>query len=349
MRTLIVLYLNKYLDSQKTNEEKYVANRLNLDESNYMSNSIRGDLYVRLAEQWRKEGFIDSAKLIAIRYPRGHTRYSPQGEYDIGDKVKVFVLPNEREFEAVHRPSSNDILFVRGGLQWQSIVSLYRENNFKIFYDGSSTGITPPKKYSVNVSLYDDPEDGRRHGGRSLEFIKFCDENIFRPLSLEKRYDVCLIGTLTPKKGQLEFARIAEKTWRIAIVGDPTDKAYVRRIQEMLPQAEFFGEVSKARVNVILNQSKVAVIFSRKNDACPRVIVESLAAGTPVMIHRRNIGRKYVKPDGGIICGQLLFRRKLNRMIRDYRVYKPYEVYKQHFHSNRVARELWSKLGIPTE
>ena len=182
---------------------------------------------------------------------------------------------------------------------------------------------------------------------REVEFIKFCDEKVFRPLNIRKRYDVCLVGTVLPKKGQLEFARVADKSWRIAVVGDDRDREYVQKIQNTLPNAEFLGEVSKNQVNHILNQSKVSVVFSKKNDACPRVIVESLAAGTPVMIHRRNLGRKYVKSDAGLVSGSLFFRRQLQKLIRNRKSYNPYEVYKQYYCSNKVARELWTELAIP--
>jgi glycosyltransferase involved in cell wall biosynthesis len=359
MRSLIILYLNKpsshlylnkhKLDREQSSKERYMATKLNLNEHNYMTNSILGDLYVRLAQCWREQGFIDEAKLIAVRYPQGHARYTLQGEYDLGNNVKVFVLPNVYEYGKVHVANKTDIIFIRGGQSyWEPILDQYKESNFRLFYDGSSTSSRLPN-YPLDVVLCDESKLRKTPNTRAVEFVKFCDENIFRPLNLEKRYDVCLIGTLTPKKAQLEFARIAEKSWRIAIVGDQTDKEYVQRIQEILPQAEFFGEVRKTRVNQILNQSKVSVIFSKKNDACPRIIVESLAAGTPVMIHRRNLGRKYVQPGAGLICGRFQFRRRLNRMIRNYDSYEPYKVYKRHFHSNKVASELWTELAIPKD
>jgi len=344
-RTLILLYLHKSLPEQLSNTETFFPTPLSLDDPNYMSNSIEGDSYLVLARRWLEKGFIEQVKVIAIRYPHNHPRYSPQGIYDLGSGMMVYVLPNTEQYQAVNQTNPEDILFIRGQSSWEAILKLYSDN-FKIFYNGSSTEHWKPR-WPVNVILVDDPSR-KLEGVRCFEFTKFADETIFRPLGLEKRYDLCFIGTFAQrdKKGQLEFARLANKKRKAVFVGEHADVEAVKELRHIWPSCEIAGLVSKKQVNEILNRSKVSVVYSRANDAAPRVIVESLASGTPVLIHKRNIGRKYITARAGEVASTLSMRWKLRRMLISPDGYDPAGEYNRRYASKLVARQLWDNLSV---
>ncbi|MFQ5891112.1 MAG: glycosyltransferase [Gemmatimonadota bacterium] len=344
-RTLILLYAYKAYPGSEPVSPEFVPTPVPLTQDTYYGNSIWGDYYVTVAKRWLEAGYVNEVKGIAIRYPKDHPRYSPAGLMRITEGFDFYILEHIGHYRSIHQPSPHDVLFIRGQPPWEPIVGLH-PSSFKIFYCARPAGDWKPR-YPVDAILTDDPS-WSIPGVRCVEMIKCCDEEIFQPLGLEKTYDVCFVARFERRsqKGQLQFAWIADKRWRTVFVGEHADPTVVATLRWRWPSCEILGHVTKARVNEILNRSRVSIVFTRAAEVGTRVILESLAAGTPVVIHKRNMGRKYVTPRAGEAAGSLLFRWKVAKAIRQFDRYGARAEYERRYSSRKVACELWERLGL---
>jgi hypothetical protein len=111
-------------------------------------------------------------------------------------------------------------------------------------------------------------------------------------------FRVGLIGRIAPEKGHLDFIEAARRVgesrtdvrfhvYGSALFSDSEYEARVRRIAEGLP-LEFHGWV--ANVPEALRELDILVVPSKAHDAAPRIVMEALSAGTPVVAY----------PSGGI-------------------------------------------------
>ncbi len=345
-RTLILLYAYKAYQRTQPRAREFVAVRLPFNEETYYGNGLMGDCYVTIAKRWLEAGFVDAVKGIAIQYPGDHPRHSPAGVMEITKGFDFYILEDISQYPSVHTAEPSDILFIRGQPPWEPVVEQHADS-YKIFC--GPTGYQWQPRYQVDAILVNNPE-WSLPGIKCVELFKCCDEEIFKPLSLQKTYDVCFIARFDRRdgKGQLEFARFANKKWKAMFVGEPADNRGVEALRKLWPSCEIVGERKKSQVNEVLNRSKVSVVFSRpgRDDGCTRVITESLAAGTPVVIHKRNLGRKYITRLSGEVTGSLLYRWKVESVIRNFERYRPREEYEGRFESRKVAQELWQRLGL---
>lgn len=344
MRTLILLYADKAFPSTSP-LRAFQPNPLPVTEETYYGNSIIGDCYITIARRWLEAGHVDQVKAVATQYPEGHPRWSPAGNMKVADRFDFFVLEDLRQYPDIHTPQTDDILFIRGLPPWESILQRH-PGSFRLYYNGAATDQWKPR-FRVDAILVDDPSR-TLPGTRCVEFLKCCDEDVFRPLGLKKDYDVCLIARFDrdDKKGQIGFARKADRNWKTIFVGEPADPGAVRVVRELLPSCEIVEHATKSRVNEILNRSKVSIVNSGATDACPRILVESLAAGTPVVVSRENIGRKYTERGAGEVSRPWTMGWNTRKVLRSPGAYSPRKVYEERFQSGKVAEGLWVSLGI---
>jgi glycosyltransferase involved in cell wall biosynthesis len=346
MRTLILLYAYKAYPKEEMFSLHFIPTPLPFNEDTYYGNSIYGDCYITIAKRWLEAGYVDAVKGIAIQYLKGHPRYSPAGVMRITEGFEFYILEDISQYPSIHSPSASDILFIRGHPPWEPIIKQHT-NSFKIFYSGGADLKQWLPRYPVDVVLIDDPTWSAPNA-RCIELVKCCDEEVFQPLGLEKIYDICFIARFDSqdKKGQISFAKLADKRWRTVFVGEIADGDIVKKLKQLWPSCEIVKGTTKTEVNTILNKSKVSIVFAKAWESGTRNITESLAAGTPVVTHKRNIGRKYITPLSGEVSGSFLFRWKVGKVIRNYHRYQPRAEYERLFHSKKVAKELWEKLRI---
>lgn len=115
----------------------------------------------------------------------------------------------------------------------------------------------------------------------------YIDLNIFRPRESEKEYDLIFIGRLAENKGIDLFLETARRLGaKTAIVGDGPLK---RKIESRIKNYEFGGRVilrgwveGSEEVAELLNRSRVLVMPSY-NEGGPRVVLEAMACGVPVL------------------------------------------------------------------
>jgi len=137
---------------------------------------------------------------------------------------------------------------------------------------------------------------------KKLKYIPafYIDFNIFKPLNLEKKYDIVFSGRLVRNKGimlllsaiekiknsQPEAGRPQGENIKLIIVGDGPLKSKIQKFikkNKLEENIEFAGWLPGINdVAKIYNQSKIMVMPSF-NEGGPRVTLEAMACKTPVL------------------------------------------------------------------
>ena len=115
----------------------------------------------------------------------------------------------------------------------------------------------------------------------------YLDQDVFRPLDLPKEYDLIFIGRLEKNKGLDLFLEVVKKlNCKAVIVGDGTLKNYCKlKIENWKLQDKvlLYGWAKGPKeIAELLNKSKILVMPSY-NEGGPRVVVEAMACGVPVL------------------------------------------------------------------
>lgn len=115
----------------------------------------------------------------------------------------------------------------------------------------------------------------------------YLDKDIFKDLKLDKVYDLIFVGRLAENKGLGMLLEIIKKSnFKVIIVGDGPmrDKLEVTLADfSIKDRVKLFGWAKDAQdVARLINQSKI-LIMSSFNEGGPRVVVEAMACGVPVL------------------------------------------------------------------
>lgn len=332
----ILLYGGKNFKEVLENNGRYENNLLNYKDNNYYSRCLYGDCYTKIAKEFKKLGYVEDSYVFAIQYPESHPRYSPIGTFEDG----VYVIPNAAAvYDITGGIKKDDILFIRGYFNWGGLIE--KAPCFKIFYNGSSTELYK-SPYKVDIVYI----DKKKIGFFYKEFFKCADETVFYPIENHyKEYDLLFAGNFVrdDKKGQLEFARAISKDFKIAFAGSIMNDEIYNQVREVLPDADYFIDISKDELNILFNKSRICIINSKKTDAVPRITVEALAAGTPILVNKRCISQKYIKSG---ISGEVFHIDKLNQTIEEMLVklklykYNPYKHFCQFYTPEKVCKKI---------
>ena len=130
-----------------------------------------------------------------------------------------------------------------------------------------------------------------------IEYIPafYIDLDIFRPMNLEKKYDLIFVGRLEKNKGINLLLEIAKKSsLKILIVGDGSMKEDINKwiqdynggllgFKDRHCNLIYYGWAKdSAEVAKLINESRALIMLSY-NEGGPRVILEALACGVPVI------------------------------------------------------------------
>ena len=140
----------------------------------------------------------------------------------------------------------------------------------------------------------------------------YIDLDIFRPMNLEKKYDLIFVGRLAKNKGiylLLEAAsklKIQNSNFKMLVIGNGPLRKKLEVISKKLGLKDnivFHGWAKDSHeVARLLNQSKILVMPSY-NEGGPRVVVEAMACGLPILATPVGIVADIIK-DGQL--GQLI-------------------------------------------
>jgi glycosyltransferase involved in cell wall biosynthesis len=177
--------------------------------------------------------------------------------------------------------------------------------------------------------------------------IKTADPALFRPLNgIEKRYDLCMIGAMClSRKNHDALVRLltAAPSLSAVVIGqqDPNVVASLRNTGARLQLIEFCG---REQLNHLMNQSRMGFVPSLM-DAAPRVILEFMAAGVPVLMNSAILGgRDYITHETGRLAAEKEFVDVAKHICDGRLPFKPRKGFEENFAPERAARHLGKVL-----
>ncbi len=159
----------------------------------------------------------------------------------------------------------------------------------------------------------------------------YIDLDTFKPLNLEKKYDLSFVGRLASNKGLDLFLETVKKLNRRAIiVGDgPLRQSLELRIKnlELKNIITLYGWAKdQTEIAQLLNQSKILLMTSY-SEGGPRVVVEAMACGVPVLATPVGVVPDLIKSgeSGEIIDWDVDdISKKANKLLNDQSLYEKY-------------------------
>ncbi len=116
----------------------------------------------------------------------------------------------------------------------------------------------------------------------------YIDLDIFKPMPMEKKYDLSFVGRLEKNKGISLFLETVKKlNVKAIIIGDGGLRAKIKfEIENYKLKIDMHGWAKDSgEISGLLNKSKVLVMPSY-NEGGPRVVLEAMACGVPVVATR---------------------------------------------------------------
>jgi hypothetical protein len=217
---------------------------------------------------------------------------------------KKFIQRWVKDFRDVFIYPSADVSFFRGGFPSYCTITKSNEKFFGLkLYLAAGKRITPQYGGAYDKVLYEDERDNR--SDNYIPFYKTTNPNIFKPLNLEKKYDLCIISNFTQLRykgtdfiiSQIPRFEFFQKL-KICHIGNNPEVGEKLCKQYAVCNIDFLGKKDGFGVNEILNKSKFAIVASNKEDGCPRVITESLCSETPLFLKSETRLLDYYKKYG---------------------------------------------------
>ena len=221
-----------------------------------------------------------------------------------------------------------DISFFRGGFKPYCEVTKENPKHFGLkLYLGAGPRVFPKYGGVYDKILIEDEEDNVQLN--CIPFYKTSNTNIFKPLDLEKKYDICLISNIKQSRKGTEFIinEISKsdflKSLKICHIGEFKEVGVDLSKKLNVKNIDFLGyDENKQSVNIILNQSKFGLVSSTKLDGCPRVVTEILTSGTPLIIRDETRLLNFYKQKGVCVFEDYNFENKVRHSMGIYNTLK---------------------------
>ncbi len=167
------------------------------------------------------------------------------------------------------------------------------------------------------------------HAGVPREKIKlipaiYIDQTIFHPQEVEKKYELIFVGRLEKNKGTDIFVKAVALLGVKAIVigAGPLEEELKSLAQKIGADITFHGFAKDAHtVAHLMNESRVLVMCSY-NEGGPRVVVEAMACGVPVVATRVGIVSDIVPEEQQCDWNPTDLSAKVKRLLNELGVYK---------------------------
>ena len=240
-----------------------------------------------------------------------------------------------------------DVLFVRGDKKayLPTIEQGYRVAKRLLFYAASGRGIPRHGKQFHGI-LVDDIRHQeiiqRYHPGVYVgEFLKTAYPETFRTLpGTKKDFDLCMIGTMGDYRKNLQpLAGIADHLSECTFVlcGNISPQT-AQTLGGKEGQVVMAGYLTHEELNVIINRSKLALIPSNESDASPRIILEYMAAGLPILANEKMCGgKKYILEGAGELAPIETFTQRIPKMLSNLNQYNANHVFTENFAPEKMG------------
>jgi glycosyltransferase involved in cell wall biosynthesis len=258
--------------------------------------------------------------------------------------------------EMARSARSTGVLWVRGKCKAYVEVLNKMAAMLRVYYPASKRFLCRDWTH-FDVVLVDDNrqiDPVKRLGAAPLvhRVIKTADPEIFHPLvGIEKQYDLCMIGGmhLTRKNHQALLRLLArDPTFSAVVIGKP-DPELVAQIHNTGARVRFIDFCGRDELNRVMNQARIGFVPSLM-DAAPRVILEFMAAGVPVLLNAAILGgRDYITPETGVLAAEEEFPEIANRMRQASVGLRVRRGFEQNFSPETAARHMGEILSEAVE
>lgn len=109
-------------------------------------------------------------------------------------------------------------------------------------------------------------------------------------LGWKGKFIVFFVGRLIPEKGivkLLDAAKIWNKKITLVIVGDGPSESYIKNQENKIKNLIFLGKIDNDQLPVYYSAADLLIVPSVHEEGFGRVILESLACGTPIIASKR--------------------------------------------------------------
>lgn len=173
-----------------------------------------------------------------------------------------------------------------------------------------------------------------RHPDTACELLtigpEFADHETFRPLGVDKEYDVVYVAAAQPyKRHDILFQGLARCTRRVRCLcvcgyGELGDDLR-RMASDLSIDVDFVGPpgVSYAEVNALMNRARVGIVAS-VDDGCPAILTEYMLAGLPVLANAQLCcGLRFITPTTGMIAAPDALHTAIETLLDHHADYQP--------------------------
>jgi hypothetical protein len=250
-------------------------------------------------------------------------------QYDITFDIngKKFIQKWVNDFKEVFKYSKPDVTFFRGGFKDYDILTKQNPNFFGLkLYLGAGKRVNPQYGGVYDKILIED----NKHltSNKHIPFYKTANQEIFKPLNLEKKYDlvwICNFSQIRYKGQEFFIDKISKssylKSLRIAHCGNEENVGKLICQKYEVRNIEFLGHLKREQINEVLNQSKFGIITSNEEDGCPRIITEVLMSGTPLLLRDKTKLLNFYKEKSLIEFNDNNIEEKIKEsMNKDYQI-----------------------------
>jgi hypothetical protein len=258
-------------------------------------------------------------------------RLHPQGVHqdDIVFDVngKQYIQRWVNSFDETFKFEKPTVTFWRGGFPEYDAVVKQNPSFFGLkLYLGAGRRIIPLFGGTYDRILFEDDKDIVENSKHNpLPFYKTANPNIFKPLNLEKEYDICWPANFAQLryKGQDYFMSMVGAcpflmNFKIVHCGNRVEVAKEMSKKYCTSNISFVGEVSREDLNLYLNKSKIAINMSNGLDGCPRTSTEILMSGTPLVMKETVRLLDYYKQKGVVVSSDRMMIKKLKAAVADH-------------------------------
>ena len=297
--------------------------------------------YLLVMEQLQRLGFLDHAEAwfvsdVAMEFVQH------------GVTVRCF-----ESFDAMAEASEpTDVLWVRGKCKAYVDVMNRMPARLRVYYPASKRFITSDWNH-FDVLLVDDARQVgpvSRLGAATAvhRVIKTADPEIFRPLDgVEKLYDLCMIGgmQLTRKNyGALVQTLKSDPSLTAVVIGKQVPNT-VEQLKATGAAIRFIDFCGREELNRVMNQSRIGFVPSVM-DAAPRVILEFMSAGVPVLLNSAILGgRDYITPETGVLAAEAEFAKVARRICDSEVKLNVRKGFEHNFRPEKAAEHLGTILS----
>lgn len=255
---------------------------------------------------------------------------------------KQFIQRWVDDFKEVFKYPKPLISFFRGGFKSYCKITKLNPKFFGVkLYLGASKRFIP-EYGGIYDKILVESEKELKTIPDSIPFYKTANPNIFKPLVLKKKYNICWPNNFTQinYKGQEFFISIIRscpylKSLKIVHVGNKPEIGMKICKKYNVKNIEFKGHVDRFELNKILNQSKFGLVTSNLNDGCPRISTEILMSGTPLIIREHTKLLKYYKQKGVVEFNDKNIIKRIRFSMKHYSKF-----------SNEVLESVKEKLSF---